>query len=50
MLTSTQIASVMPGRTGQQCLHRWTKNLNPNIRKGKWLPEEDKVRTQPRSL
>jgi hypothetical protein len=28
-------------RTDQQCLHRWTKTINPTIRAGRWLPHED---------
>ncbi|XP_004364221.2 hypothetical protein CAOG_03382 [Capsaspora owczarzaki ATCC 30864] len=35
------IAARLPGRTGQQCLHRWHKTLNPSIKRGKWEPEED---------
>eukprot|EP01137_Pigoraptor_chileana_P004953 Opistho-2@47347 len=30
-----QVASDLDGRTGQQCLHRWQKTLNPAIRRGK---------------
>lgn len=37
-----QVASIMPeGRTGQQCMSRWTKSINPNIHHGKWTKEED---------
>lgn len=35
------VSSMLIGRTGQQCMHRWNKNLNPTIRKGKWKEEED---------
>ena len=35
------IADSVPGRTDSQCLHRWTKVLNPQIKKGLWQPEED---------
>jgi hypothetical protein len=35
------IASQVPDRTDSQCLHRWTKVLNPKIKKGLWQPEED---------
>lgn len=35
------VAAELQGRTGQQCLHRYTKALNPAIRKGKWTVEED---------
>ena len=31
----------MPGRTGQQCLHRWQKSINPTIRRARWTAEED---------
>ena len=31
----------MPGRTGQQCLHRWQKSINPAIRRARWTPPED---------
>ena len=34
----------LEGRTGQQCLHRWTRCLRENVAKkklGKWEPEED---------
>ncbi|KAJ1648927.1 hypothetical protein IWQ61_009825 [Dispira simplex] len=37
------IAYVMESRTGQQCLHRWTKSVNPVIRRGRWAPEEDEA-------
>ena len=33
----------MPGRTDSQCLHRWTKVLNPQIKKGLWTKEEDEL-------
>ena len=36
-----QVASVLEGRTGQQCLHRWQKTLNPNIARGRWNIDED---------
>lgn len=36
-------ATMMKGRTGQQCLHRWTKSINPAIKKTKWTPEEAKL-------
>jgi len=37
-----QVANCLEGRTGQQCLHRWTKTLNPKIKRGRWTEEEDK--------
>lgn len=36
-----QVASLLPGRTGQQCLHRYSKSLHPNIKRSKWTAEED---------
>ena len=38
------VASEIPGRTGQQCMHRWQKALMPGIKKGRWTAEEDEVR------
>ncbi|KAG2211212.1 hypothetical protein INT47_006331 [Mucor saturninus] len=37
------IASVMEGRTGQQCLQRWTKSINPAINRSKWTTEESEI-------
>jgi len=37
------VASFLVNRTGQQCLHRWQKTLNPTIKRGKWTPEEDQL-------
>ena len=33
------IAKYLPGKTEVQCLHRWTKVLNPNLTKGPWTEE-----------
>ncbi|EME28740.1 hypothetical protein Gasu_37900 isoform 2 [Galdieria sulphuraria] len=33
----------VPGRTRQQCLHRWRRGLCPNIHHGKWTVEEDEL-------
>jgi len=30
------------GKTEVQCLHRWTKVLNPNLTKGPWTDDEDR--------
>lgn len=30
------VANFLPGKTEVQCLHRWTKVLNPNLTKGPW--------------
>jgi hypothetical protein len=38
-----KIAECLVGRTDVQCLHRWQKVLNPNLIKGPWTPEEDKL-------
>jgi hypothetical protein len=36
------VAVLVPGRTGEQCRSRWTRNLDPaNGNKGKWASEED---------
>lgn len=40
------IAERVPGRSDSQCLHRWTKVLNPKIRKGLWTAEEDQKLTR----
>ncbi|XP_078508261.1 myb-related protein B isoform X2 [Lissotriton helveticus] len=36
-----QIASTFPNRSDQQCQHRWTRVLNPDLVKGPWTKEED---------
>jgi hypothetical protein len=36
------IASYLEGKTEVQCLHRWTKVLNPSLTKGPWTEEEDR--------
>ncbi|KAG0309453.1 Myb-like DNA-binding domain protein [Dissophora globulifera] len=36
-----QIACCFENRTPAQCNYRWTKSLNPAIRRGHWLEEED---------
>ncbi|XP_069099864.1 myb-related protein B isoform X3 [Pleurodeles waltl] len=35
------IASTFPNRSDQQCQHRWTRVLNPDLVKGPWTKEED---------
>ncbi len=37
------IAASLPGRTGKQCRERWLNHLRPNIRKGNWTEDEDKI-------
>jgi hypothetical protein len=38
----SNIAQALPGRIGKQCRERWHNHLNPDIKKNKWTPEEDK--------
>lgn len=38
-----KIAECLAGRTDVQCLHRWQKVLNPQLVKGPWSKEEDKL-------
>ena len=40
--TWKKIAAYLPGKTEVQCLHRWTKVLNPDVTKGPWTAEEDR--------
>ena len=35
------MARGIPGRTGKSCRLRWLNQLNPNVRKGVFTPEED---------
>jgi hypothetical protein len=35
------IASALPGRTGKQCRERWTNQLDPNLNRDDWTPQED---------
>ena len=37
------VAEYVGERTGQQCLFRWTKSIDPRLKKGKWSAKEDKV-------
>ncbi|KAJ1633796.1 Homeodomain-like protein, partial [Pavlovales sp. CCMP2436] len=37
------IASFLVGRVGKQCRERWFNHLCPEVVKGDWTPEEDKV-------
>jgi len=37
------IASHLPGRIGKQCRERWHNHLNPEINKGPWTEEEDRI-------
>ncbi|EPZ32632.1 hypothetical protein ROZALSC1DRAFT_27161 [Rozella allomycis CSF55] len=35
-----EISSLIPGRMGQQCLHRWLKCIRPDIKRGRWTELE----------
>jgi hypothetical protein len=39
----SEIAARIPGRIGKQCRERWFNHLDPNIKKGGWSPEEDRI-------
>ncbi|KAM8802383.1 snRNA-activating protein complex subunit 4 [Rhynchonycteris naso] len=36
-----RIVYYMEGRDSMQLIYRWTKSLDPNLKKGLWSPEED---------
>ncbi|NWS94126.1 SNPC4 protein, partial [Mionectes macconnelli] len=36
-----KIAYYMEGRDSAQLIYRWTKSVNPSLKKGPWTPEED---------
>ncbi|NXI26954.1 SNPC4 protein, partial [Sterrhoptilus dennistouni] len=36
-----KIAYYMEGRDSAQLIYRWTKSVDPNLKKGPWTPEED---------
>ncbi|NXJ23299.1 SNPC4 protein, partial [Dicrurus megarhynchus] len=36
-----KIAYYMEGRDSAQLIYRWTKNVDPSLKKGSWTPEED---------
>nr|XP_044989631.1 snRNA-activating protein complex subunit 4 isoform X1 [Jaculus jaculus]XP_044989640.1 snRNA-activating protein complex subunit 4 isoform X1 [Jaculus jaculus] len=36
-----KIVYFMEGRDSMQLIYRWTKSLDPNLKKGFWTPEED---------
>jgi hypothetical protein len=38
-----QAAKLIAGRTGKQCRERWINILNPQVKKGDWTTEEDKM-------
>ncbi|KIO13068.1 hypothetical protein M404DRAFT_994019 [Pisolithus tinctorius Marx 270] len=37
------VAAAMPGRTNDQCRDRWNEQVNPNLNRSPWSPEEDKA-------
>lgn len=37
------IARQLNGRLGKQCRERWYNHLNPDINKGEWTEEEDRI-------
>jgi Myb-like DNA-binding domain len=37
------IARQLNGRLGKQCRERWYNHLNPDINKGEWTDEEDRI-------
>ena len=37
------ISEKLKNRSAQQCMYRWTMNLEPSIKKGKWSKEEDEI-------
>lgn len=36
-----RVTAKMPDRTPTQCIHRYYKNMDPNIRRGRWTEDED---------
>ncbi|XP_014735594.1 PREDICTED: snRNA-activating protein complex subunit 4 isoform X1 [Sturnus vulgaris] len=38
-----KIAYYMEGRDSAQLIYRWTKSVDPSLKKGAWTPEEDAV-------
>jgi hypothetical protein len=37
----TKLAENLPGRIGKQCRERWHNELNPELLRTSWLPQED---------
>ena len=35
------IANALPGRSGKQCRERWTNQLDPQLNRENWTPQED---------
>lgn len=39
----SEIAAKLPGRVGKQCRDRWRNHLCPEVKKGSWTDEEDRL-------
>jgi hypothetical protein len=39
----SQLAELLPGRKGKQCWERWHNQLDPDLNRGQWQPEEDDI-------
>ena len=39
----SNVASYLPGRAGKQCRERWFNHLCPEVKKGSWSAEEDRI-------
>ncbi|KAI9506462.1 Homeodomain-like protein, partial [Coemansia spiralis] len=39
----SRVAEGIQGRTDDQCAKRWRESLDPEIERGKWKPEEDRL-------
>ena len=37
------VANLVPGRSHQDCLVRFRYSIDPNLKHGKWTPEEDEL-------
>lgn len=37
------LARFIPNRTGKQCRERFINTLDPNVKRGNWVPEEDRM-------
>lgn len=47
----TAIGSLLTDRTGKQCRERWHNHINPDIKKGEWTEQEDRlILTMQRSM
>jgi hypothetical protein len=46
----SDIANCVPGRLGKQCRERWSNHLDPNLKKGNWSLEEDRLLVEAQSV